>query len=62
MSNTAIISIEQLPLALTVAEAAEALRIGRCAAYDLVRCGKLRCIHIGRRIRIPRDAIQEFLC
>ena len=57
-----IVSFDQLPLSLTVAEAAAALRIGRCATYELVRSGKLRCIRIGRNIRVPRDAIREFLC
>ena len=36
-----IVSFDQLPLSLTVAEAAAALRIGRCATYELVCCGKL---------------------
>lgn len=51
----------ELPLVLTVAEAGEALRIGRTAAYSIVRCGKLRSIRVGRTIRVPRDAIAEFL-
>ena len=51
----------ELPLVLTVAEAGEALRIGRTAAYSIVRCGKLRSVRVGRTIRVPRDAIAEFL-
>lgn len=51
----------ELPLVLTVAEAGEALRIGRTAAYEIVRCGKLQSIRVGRTIRVPRDAITEFL-
>jgi len=50
-----------LPLTLTVVEAATVLRIGRTAAYNLVRCGRLRCIRCGKIIRIPREAIFEFL-
>jgi len=54
-------SIEELPLALTVLEAGAVLRIGRNTVYELVRCGRLRSLKIGRNIRIPRDAIAEFL-
>lgn len=51
----------ELPLVLTVAEAGEALRIGRTAAYEIVRCGKLRSVRVGKTIRVPRDAIFDFL-
>lgn len=51
----------ELPLVLTVAEAGEALRIGRTAAYEIVRCGKLRSGRVGKTIRVPRDAIFDFL-
>ena len=50
-----------LPLTLTVAEAGEVLRIGRSSTYALVRCGRLRSIRVGKMIRVPRDAIVEFL-
>ena len=56
-----IVSIDSLPLALTVPEASEVLRIGRTVAYELVRCGRIRSIRIGKKIIIPRDAIAEFL-
>ena len=52
---------ELLPLVLTVPEAGKALRIGKNSAYELVRCGKLRCIRVGRAIKIPRSAIYDFL-
>ena len=37
------------------------LGIGRNAAYELVRSGQIRCIHIGRKIRISKDAVAEYL-
>jgi excisionase family DNA binding protein len=55
------ISLDTLPLTLTVAEAGEVLRIGRSSTYALVRCGRLRSIRVGKMIRVPRDAIVEFL-
>lgn len=48
-------------LVLTVPEAAQKLRIGIGRCYELVRCGRLRNIKIGKRILIPRAAIFEFL-
>lgn len=57
-----ISSLERLPVALSVSDVAEVLGIGRSSAYGLVRCGRLRSIRIGRKIRIPKDALAEFLC
>ena len=61
MTNTFVCSFEELPLALTVPEAAATLRIGRNTAYELVRCGKLRSIKVGHQLRIPKAALQEYL-
>ena len=58
---TIMTDINALPLALTVPEASTVLRVGRHAVYELVRCGRLRSLKIGRQIRIPRDAISAFL-
>ena len=46
---------------LTVPDLAEALRIGRNAAYKLVQSQAIRSIRIGNQIRIPREALEEFL-
>lgn len=45
----------------TVPELAAILKIGRNAAYDLVKSGKIHSIRIGKSIRIPRAALEEFL-
>ena len=55
------IDYEQIPQVLTVPEVAHLLRIGRNAAYTLVTAGNIRCVHIGRSIRIPRTALVQFL-
>ena len=52
---------DSLPLVLSVPEAAALLRIGRNAAYELVRTGQLRSIRIGRSIRVPQSAIMDYL-
>lgn len=58
---SAVTNISNLPLALTVLEAGQVLRVGRSVTYELVRSGQLRSVRIGRSIRIPRDALVEYL-
>ena len=48
-------------LTLRVEDLMPILDIGRNTAYELVRCGKIRSIRIGRQLRIPKDAIQDYL-
>ena len=54
-------AFENLPLLLTVSEMASILRIGRNAAYQLVKDGSIPCIHVGRSIRVPRNALIQFV-
>ena len=54
-------SLDELPLALRVEDLMPILGIGRNTAYELVRSGQIRSIKIGRQIRVPRDAVIEFL-
>lgn len=58
---SAVTNISNLPLALTVLEAGQVLRVGRSVTYELVHSGQLRSVRIGRSIRIPRDALVEYL-
>ena len=48
-------------LTCTVDEAAALLGISRGKAYQCVREGQLRSVHIGRRILVPLDAVDELL-
>lgn len=54
-------SLDELPLSLRVEDLMPILDIGRNTAYELVRSGKIRSIKVGRQIRVPRDAVVEFL-
>ena len=54
-------SLDELPLALRVEDLMPILGIGHNTAYELVRSGQIRSIKIGRQIRVPRDAVVEFL-
>jgi len=53
-------NVEDAPL-LTVQEAAQLLRIGRSLAYHLVARGEIPAIRLGKAIRIPRDALNEWV-
>jgi excisionase family DNA binding protein len=48
-------------LTLSVAEAGELLGISRGLAYELVRKGKLPSLRLGRRLVVPRAALQAML-
>ena len=52
---------KDLPLVLNVAGAAKLLHLGIGKCYDLVRCGRLRSIKVGKKILIPQTAVFEFL-
>ncbi len=61
-------SVDELPIALTVAEAAAVLRISRTTLYELIRrwhasagAEGIRAVRLGRQLRVPRIAILEFL-
>ena len=46
---------------LTIEEAARALGVGRNAAYDAARRGDLPVIRLGRRLVVPRAALERLL-
>ena len=54
-------SFDDLSLTLTVEEAGQILRVGRNTAYELVRCGKLPSVRVGKQIRIPKEEVLRFL-
>ena len=55
---------EQRPLArrlLTIRETAEILGVSRSMVYQLVASDDLETVHIGRAIRVPTAAIDDFI-
>ena len=49
------------PLVVTVPEAARLLGISRTHAYELVARGDLAHVRLGRRIVVPKHAIEALL-
>jgi excisionase family DNA binding protein len=49
------------PTVLTVHEVAKILRIGRISAYQAIERGEVPSVRIGRRILVPRVALEDLL-
>lgn len=54
-------SYDDLPLTLRVEELMPVLGIGRNTAYELVRSGHIRSVRVGRQLRVPKEAVMDFL-
>ena len=54
-------SYDELPLLLTIEDLMPILGIGRNTAYELVRTGQVFSIRIGRQLRIPKQALIDFV-
>lgn len=50
---------EDLPEILTTADIQAYLRIGRRQAYEAVK--RMKAVKVGRTIRIPKEALAEYL-
>jgi len=48
-------------LTLTIEETAKLLGIGRQLAYDRVKTGEIPVIKVGRRLLVPRRALENLL-
>ncbi len=48
-------------LAFSVPEFAVAAGIGRSLAYELIKRGEIKSFRIGRRVVIPREAVEQWL-
>ena len=53
--------MEDKRLTLTIGETAKLLGIGRQLAYDRVKTGEIPVIKIGRRLLVPRSALEKLL-
>ncbi len=51
----------QFPDVMTVPQVAEALHIGRGAAYKLVNAKTIGSVRIGKKIRVPKQCLIEYV-
>ena len=54
-------SYDELPLTLRVEDLMPILDIGRNTAYELVRSKQIFSVKIGRQLRIPKQALIDYL-
>lgn len=54
-------ALHELPLTLTVTDLMRVLGIGRNTAYNLVNSGEIYSIKVGRQVRIPRQALIDYM-
>jgi excisionase family DNA binding protein len=59
--NTKTHQMAQERLTLTVEEAGELLGISRALAYEMARTGQLPTLRFGKRIVVPKKAIESML-
>ena len=59
--NTKYRSFDELPLTLRVGDLMPILGIGRNTAYELIRCGTIRSIRIGKQLHITKQALIDYL-
>ena len=55
------LDLSDLSMTLRVEDLMPILGIGRNTAYELIRSRQIRSVRIGRQIRVPREALLEFL-
>ena len=46
---------------LTVAEVAAMMRVSKMTVYRLVHAGELSAVRVGRSLRVPERAVQDYL-
>lgn len=52
---------DSFPDVLTVAQVRQALSLGKNSVYELIDAGRLKSIHIGRKILVPKVCLIEFV-
>ncbi len=61
IADLADAELEGLPTVLTIPETAKILRIGRNSAYEAAHRGQIPTIKIGKRLLVPREALERQL-
>lgn len=55
------LALADLPLLATPKQAAEVMGPTEAQVRSLVRAGQIACVMIGKRVMIPRNAIEQFI-
>lgn len=61
LSTAKVVEMDETKYVLTVEEARQILRLGRSGIYEAIKMGELPTLRFGRRIVIPRAALEKLL-
>ncbi len=61
MDKCSYIDVSAMPVVLTVPQVAQVLGICKNTTYALLRSGDLKSIRVGRKIRVSKDSLLEFI-
>ena len=53
--------LDEYEAVLTISEIQEILNIGRNSAYELLRDGRIAAFRVGKKWRIPKQSVLDFL-
>lgn len=59
--KTPYTDIQQLPIMLNAEDIARTLRISRANAYVLMHSKSVNCIHIGKRMLLPKTELLRYI-
>jgi excisionase family DNA binding protein len=54
-------NLDDLPSMLNVEQLGAVLCIGRNKTYELVNSGEIRCVKVGKQIRIPKESVMSYI-
>lgn len=60
-ANNAYRTLDDHPLILKPTDLMPILNVGRNTVYELLRCGQIHSVRIGKQLRIPKQALIDYL-
>ncbi len=54
-------NLDDLPLMLRVDDLMVLMDVGRNTTYELLRCGRIRSVRMGKQLRVPKQAVIDYL-
>lgn len=59
--NSAVNSFDNLPITLTVSDISKVMGLSLAKTYELTRRRDFPCIHVGRRLVVPKSSFIKWL-
>ena len=59
--NSIVNSFDNLPITLTVSDISKVMGLSLAKTYELTRQSDFPCIHVGRRLVVPKNSFIKWL-